>query len=479
MRTWTDRYSAAAGAAVAVLLLVPGLKALLAGLARQADPSGIGAGLALVVLGYAGYLALLRRFGPVAVSAPDAAWRVLSPQPRRRVLRRTAGVLAAVSVAAGLLMGVGLLSAFGAPDRFALRLLTAGVTGVSATTGAMAVAVLAQASPGWEAWLPVIIVVVVAVAVPAVVLGGGPGRPLLVAVAGAPVQALAAVAVAAAGAAAVLVRHAWTALDRVPAHRILDASTRTGNAATAAFLLDPSVLTRIAEDEHWRHRSLRSRPWPTRPPQPMALAWADWRRLSRRPGRAALLAAGAALPAVAAQAGGGLTAPVVVLVAAGAMTAAAQGTAGASRDNDDPALRRLAATGGPALTAARIALPALTGGAWLAAALTGLVLCGALGGGPWWLFGPAAAPVLAAAALRMARRGPVDHAMPLMPTPFGMVSSGPLIWAVTGVDLAVLGCVPVLSALAARPSDLGSSLVAQAAVGVVIAAVWVLRPPRR
>ncbi|SEG54150.1 hypothetical protein SAMN04489712_106139 [Thermomonospora echinospora] len=475
MKTWTDRYCTAFGIAVALVLLAPALDEVLAGLTRQVDPSRMGAGVALAALAYAGYLVLARTFGPVAVSAADAAWLLLSPLPRRGVLRKTVGILLAVALLTGLALGVGLLSALGAPDPFMVRLLTAGVLGISATTGGMAVAVLAQASQSWDTWLLAMIIAVVVLAVLAAVLGGGPWRPLLSAVAGAPACVGSAVAVVAATATAVLVRLAWAALERVPARSILAASTRTGQVVTATVLLDPGTLTWIAEDEHWRRRRLRSRPLPRRLPAPLAPAWPDWRRAARRPGRSALLLASAALPALAARAGGGLTPVVLTVLAAGALITAAACTAGVRRDRNDPSLARLSGIGARPALAARALLPALAGGGWLALALTGLVATGALSAGPWWLFGLVAAPALAVGALRMARRGPVDHSLPPIPTPFGVMFTGPVLWALTGADLAALGCAPALMALGAQPPDLGSYLLAQALTGTGVAAVFLLR----
>ncbi|MBC6462452.1 DUF6297 family protein [Actinomadura sp. HBU206391] len=475
MKTWSDRYSAVVGFVVAVALLAQASSTVLPGLARQVDPSRMGAGVALVALAYAGYLALARAFGPVATSAADAAWLVLSPLPRRGVLRKTAAILLAVSLLGGLALAVGLLSALGVPDRLTLRLLTAAVLGMSATIGGMAAAVLAQASQAWDSWLLAAIISVVVLAVLAAVMGSGPWRPLLAAIAGAPAHVASAIAVASAVAAAVLARRAWTALERVPARRILAASTRAGHVTTATVLLDPGALTWIAEDEHWRRRGLRSRPWPPRLPGPLALAWSDWRRLARRPGRSALLLASAALPALAAHAGGGLTTAALVVVAAGALGAAAACTAGARRDGDDPSLVRLSGVGIRPALAARTLLPALVGGAWVSAALTGLVAVGALREGPWWLFGPAAAPALAAGALRMARRHPVDHSMPIIPLLGAAVPTGPVIWALTGADLAALGCAPAMLALSSQPPALGPYLVAQALSGAGMAAVFLLR----
>jgi hypothetical protein len=85
------------------------------------------------------------------------------------------------------------------------------------------------------------------------------------------------------------------------------------------------------------------------------------------------------------------------------------------------------------------------------------------------------APALAAGALRMARRQPVDHSMPVIDTPGGAIPTGPLFWALTGVDLAVLGCLPALTALASGPDGIGGLLAAQAVTGLAVLAGYVLR----
>ncbi|MEW2359874.1 DUF6297 family protein, partial [Spirillospora sp. NPDC029432] len=305
--SWTDRYALLAGAAILVLLLGPLAGGILASIAREAEPSRACAGLALVALAYAGFLALARAFGPVALPAADAAWLVLSPLPRRGVLARTAAILLALALAGGVALGIALLAAFGAPDHTTARLIVAVALGAAATAGGMAAAVLAQASPAWDAWAQAAIAGAVSVAVLAVVLGNGPGRSLLASAADAPVALGAALAAACAAVAALLLRLAWGALDRVPARALLDASTRTGHVVAASVVLEPGALTWIAEDSHWRGRTVRSRPWPVALGRTgsgaAAIAWLDWRRLARRPGRVIILLGLAALPALAAQAG--------------------------------------------------------------------------------------------------------------------------------------------------------------------------------
>ncbi|MBE1534684.1 DUF6297 family protein [Actinomadura algeriensis] len=464
--SWTDWYTRVAGALFIAVTLGGVVRTALPSAAREVEPSQAGAGVALIALAYAGFLTLARRFGPVALPAADAAWLVLSPLPRRGVLGRSTTLLLVIALVGGAALGLALFAVVGAADP--VRLAAALVLGVAVTAGGTATAVLAQASPPWDAWLQTVIVASAAVAVLAI----GPGREPAASAADAPMSLVTATAVAGAAASALLLRLAWGALPRIPARSLLDASTRTGHVATAAAVLDPAALAGIAEDAHWRGRLVRSRPWPGRLRRPAAaLAWFDWRRLSRRPGRLCGIAASAALPALVAAAGAG-TGGVAVAVGAGAMTAAASSTAGARRDADDPGLARLSGIAPRSALAARAVLPALLGGAWLTLALAGLAATGALPGAAWWAFGPAAAPALAAGALRMARRRPVDHAMPIFDTPLGALPTGPFVWAVTGIDVAALGCAPLLAALGAPTSAIGAQLAAQAVAGAAVLAAY-------
>ncbi|WP_406319418.1 DUF6297 family protein [Streptosporangium sp. NBC_01639] len=443
--SWLDRYTALFGLAVAAAVLAQPASSAFAAVTRQSDPARAAAGAALIMLAYAGLLVVTRAAGPVAVPAADAAWLVLSPLDRRGVLGRTAGLLAAVSLPAGIVLGVGVLAVLGSPDGSVVRLITAVVLGLAASAGGMAVAVLAQASQTWSSWLQATVVVTVLLAAAVALLGSGAGRRLLAA-ASAPVPYGMALAGASAMVAALLVRRAWASLGDIPARTVLAASSRVGHVATAAAGMEPGALTWIAEDNHWRGRLLRSRRWPALP-APSAQAWQDWRRLSRRPGRLAAMLGTSLLPFLVARATGGLGPLTAAVVITGALAVAAAGTSGARRDGDNPALARLLGVGFREGLAARAVLPVLLSAGWLTLALGGLALEGALTSGPWWLLGPAAAPAVAAGALRTARRRPVDHSMPVIDTPGGAIPTGPLLWAVTGVDLATLGCVPLLLAL--------------------------------
>ena len=106
---------------------------------------------------------------------------------------------------------------------------------------------------------------------------------------------------------------------------------------------------------------------------------------------------------------------------------------------------------------ARAVLPTLLSAAWLAAALATLALARVLPGGLWPLFGPVAARAVTASVLRMARKGPVDWTLPTMDTPLGTVPLG-LLDAGLSAGLAVVGCIPLLSAVQAyRPPSVTRS----------------------
>ncbi|GAB2912188.1 DUF6297 family protein [Nonomuraea fastidiosa] len=571
-----DRYVSGFCLLMAIVVLGQPLAGVLAGLAEPVDPDRMGAGVALLALALCGFLAGARAAGPVAMSAPDASWLLLSPLSRRYLLARPVRTLGLVVLAAGLLFGVGLAAVLGAPDQLVWRVLAALVLGVAATVGGTALAVLGQADqperfgqaavqPGrlgqtarswrlgqvqaWQLWLTGVMAALLVLAVVAVT---GQLRTVLTTVAHAPLAALAAAAAGAVVGAGLLARHAWRSLDRIPARTLLAASTRAGHVANATTSLDLSTLTWIAEDNHWRARKLTSRRWPVLP-APLALAWQDWRRLARRPGRLALIAGTAVPPAILGQAG----APVAVLAIAvlmGGLAVAATATSGARRDADNPALARLIGTPFRATLAARAVLPALLSGVWTALALllmslqaasvpaaadaaavfagdtavatgdstvfagdtavfagdsavfsgdaavfagdaVGVALSGSSGAllgegvgaaagqalpvGTAWLFGPLVGPALAAGALRMARREPVDHTMPVIETPGGAIPTGPLKWAATGPDLALAGSLPALVALTSPGVPLATCLAVQAVWGAVVLAAYVRRTRSR
>lgn len=274
---------------------------------------------------------------------------------------------------------------------------------------------------------------------------------------------LAVVAAAAACAVALLV---WRMLPRFPAGVARSESARGSTTLTAVAFGNLPLLTWIAEDTHWRGRRLASRRWPPLPPA-LVLAWADWRRLSRRPAVLAILAASTLAPALAAaaitgHARGDITAATML---AGALAAGTQGTAATRRDTHDPTLRRLLGVDARTVLAVRAVL---LSAAWLTLALVLLVSAGVLRGWLWPLLGPLAGPGLAAAALRIARTGSIDPADSGPDTPLGPTPS----WLITrelSLLLAAAGGYPALRAVLAGQIH-AATFSAQAAVsGVVLA----------
>ncbi|MET8865332.1 DUF6297 family protein [Nonomuraea sp. NPDC004580] len=480
-----DRYVTGFCLLMAVMVLGHPLAGVFAGLAGPVDPGRMGAGAALLSLALAGFLAGARTAGPVVLNGPDASWLLLSPLNRRDLLARPARTLGVVALVAGLLFGVGLLAVLGAPDQLVWRVLAALVLGVATTVGGMALAVLGQAGQAaqagragqpWQLWLTMVILALLVLAAVAVT---NQVRTVLTVAAHAPLSALAATAAGAVVTAGLLARRAWRSLDHIPARTLTTTSTRAGHVANATASLDTGTLTWIVEDNHWRARRLGSRRWP-RLSGPLAPAWQDWRRLARRPGWLATIAGTSVLPTVLGQAGAP-PAALAIAVLAGGLAVAATATSGARRDADNPALARLIGTAHRPTLAARAVLPALLSGTWtsLALFLTGLSGAANLPLSDVAPLGLVVAPALAAAALRMARRAPVDHSMPVIETPGGPIPTGVLKWAATGPDLALAGSLPALIALTTPGAATAPYLAAQAVWSAVVLAGYVWRSRAR
>jgi len=490
-RPWYDWYSIAFVVVLAVVLLSDLLAqpfSRLAGSGGSAPAQAV-AGAALVIGSAAGLLALAQAFGPLALSPADACWLLLTPLDRRAVLRRPAAVTAAVSAVAGAALGVLGLAMAGpylrpGPVTHPVPwtwLVLAAVGGAGFLVAAMLAEVLAQPWPRWRAQMRLAGAVIGAVAVVGAVTGErwtGVSRAVTARFAGLSTGTfglIAAVAAAAACLGAVLVRRM---LPRFPAGVVRADSVRAGTTLLAAAFLNVPLLTWMAEDSHWRGRLLTSRPWPRgaafapRLFPAFVLAWADWRRLARRPAVLTALAVSTLAPALAGAAftghAHGWTMAAVLL--AGAIAAGTQGTAATRRDANDPTLRRLLGVDAGTALAARAVLPALLGAAWLTLALALLVLTGELPGRPldgwlWPLSGLAAGAGAAAAALRIARSAPIN---PTDQGPDTPISAPP--WLVTragSVLLGLAGAYPTLRAVRAGQVH-GSTFAAQLAFSAVV-----------
>ncbi len=200
----------------------------------------------------------------------------------------------------------------------------------------------------------------------------------------------------------------------------------------------------------------------------LVLAWADWRRLGRRPALLIAMTVSTLAPALggAAFTGHAHAWVVVAVLVAGAMAAGTQGTAALRRDTNDPALRRLLGVDAGAALAARAVLPVLLSAAWLTLALGLLALTGELPGALWPALGLAAGPGVAAAALRIARTAPLNPADQGPETPAGAAPP----WLVTRAGSALLGSVGAYPALRAVFGGQvhGGTVVAQVAVSALV-----------
>jgi hypothetical protein len=455
--------------------------------ATQAAATQAVAGAGLVIGAGAGLLLLAQALGPLALSPADASWLLLSPLDRRAVLRRPALVVAVVATLAGALLGVLGLAMAGPYLRLAASGLPAGWLILSAVAGAgcclAAVAAEALAQP-WERPRAVVRAGCAAVAVIAAAgaLAGMRWTAVTRVVTGAfgglstPVFALAAVvAVALAVTAWCLL---WRALASFPADVLRTGSARSGRALLAAQFLNFSILFWIAEDNHWRGRLFPSRPWPKLPPA-MVLAWADWRRLGRRPGPAATAAIAAVAPALvgAAITGKYRLALIAAALIAGALMAGSQGTTAVKRDLDNRALRKLLGVRNKEALAARAVLPSLLSAAWLALALALLSAVGVLSGWLWPLLGLVAGPGAAAAPLRLARTAPINPADRGPDTAMG--STPP--WAIArllSVLLCLLGMLPLFLALI-RGHAYGTNIINQLLYSVIVLGGYLLLASRK
>ena len=439
------------------------------------------AGAGLVIGVGAGLLLLAQALGPRALSPADASWLLLTPLARRAVLRRAALTVAVLATLAGALLGVlGLamagpylrLSGSGLPGSW---LFLSAVAGAGCCLAAVAAEAIAQPYDRPRAVVRAVGLAIAVVAVAAGVVGerwsavtravtavfGRLSTPVF--------DTTALVALAVAAIAWLLL---WRRLASFPAGVLRADSARSGRALLAAQYFNFSLLFWIAEDNHWRGRLLRSRPWPKLPPA-MTLAWADWRRVGRRPGPLAVVTIASVFPALLGAAFTGRAHGILIAagLVAGAMAAGLQGTAGARRDTDSAAMRRLLGVSPGQVLAARTVLPALLCTAWLALALTVLSAIGALAGW-WWPLLALAGPGVAAGVLRLARTAPVDPSNRGPDTPMGNTPP----WMISrfiSIAVAVAGSYPLLAAVV-QGHDGAGKVVAQPIVSAVVLGIYLM-----
>ncbi|MCW2892460.1 MAG: hypothetical protein JWO75_1949 [Actinomycetia bacterium] len=486
-RSWVDWYVAGFALLIVAIYGANFLASPLSRLSKSASHAAAThaaatqavAGAGLVIGVGMGLLLLAQALGPLALSPADASWLLLTPLNRRAVLRRAALAVAVLATLAGALLGV-LGLAMGGPY---LRLSGSGVPGswlfLSAVAGAgCCLAAVAGAAIAQPRDRPRAVIRAVCLAVAVVSVAGGVAgerwsvvtRAVTAVFGGLSTPAFATAALAALIVAAAAWLLLWRQLASFPADVLRADSARSGRALLAAQYFNFSLLFWIAEDNHWRGRLLRSRPWPKLPPV-LALAWADWRRLGRRPGPLVILAMAAVIPALLGIAVTGRLRLDLVAVAliAGAVAAGAQGTTATKRDQDDPALLRLLGVDAGRALVARAVLPTLLSGCWLALALAVLGAAGTLSGWLWPLLGLIAGPGLAAGVLRLARTARINPADRGPDTPMGNTPPW-LVSRALSVIVALIGAGPLVAALLKGEAH-ATTVIEQCAASVIV--LWV------
>ncbi|RBY77243.1 hypothetical protein DQ238_15210 [Geodermatophilus sp. TF02-6] len=397
------------------------------------------------VLALAGLGVLLDRLGPVSSTPAAAAWWLPLPADRRGLLRgelvRITAVVAAVATVLTLPVALG---------------LPAEPTPVSVLTGLGWAASLAAAAVGGTALLqtrgrggrlaPVAGSAVVAVAVLAAAAGTAAAVghvPLAVPRPGAPPAWLVALPAAAA---VVLLLTAERGLGRLDAGRLRAGGATVQYAGASVLSLDTRDLGRALSGRPRPPRRSRRFGWVRRPEQ--AVVAADLAVLARGRWPAGQLVVAVALPVVVARTAGLGALPLAVWCACllgWALAAAAAGRPGREAQAA-PVLDRLLPLSAARVVLARACVPLLLTTA--VCGLTGLLL--GIGTGravDWAALGLATAPVWAAGALRAAYRPDPDWAGPVVSTPMGILPAGVGATLVQGVDLGVVGSLPLLLAL--------------------------------
>ncbi|MFC4016974.1 DUF6297 family protein [Micromonospora sp. GCM10011542] len=350
----------------------------------------------------------LRALGPLLVTPATQSWLTSAPVSRRAWLAPRLALLLTAGAGGTALLGGALALLGDVTDPTALG--WAALAGAGWGTAGVALSVIAQGSRVGRRWPalpgPVTMLAAAAVTVLVVIVGRTGGR--LPHPPAAPTAALVAVGVPLAVALTIL---AVRALPRVDRATLTTGAQFANAAATAAVLLDPTMLAGLVESRRWRRigrvHSRRYLPGP----RWWVLLQAEARRLRRHPNGLLIWAALVLAQYAVALALPGLAGPIQVILGYAATDRLTGGLRAISRS---AGLRRSLGGSDNALRGVHIVLPALGAALWWA-----LTLPTAAGGPPW--LAPMLAVGVVAAAFRTATRPPVDYGGATVNTPFGMI----------------------------------------------------------
>jgi hypothetical protein len=410
-----------------------------------------------------GLYVLLRRVGPLTLSRPATSWLLTAPVSRRALLLPTLGAAIATSAAAGALSALAVMThvlARPLPEQSVALPATGALIGI----GLMLVALAAQSRPRWSGLPDSLAYLLLAAGLAGLVVDAAVDAPLAPAGWPPPGSVL---PVAGALALVVIVGSllAVRGLARTPNDRILEAATTAGTLFDSAWAIEPSFVTDMVERRYWARRRLRSVRLPSRVP---VLVAQDLLMLRRRPFRLLWVAGSAALPTLFSAAPAWMMAVAVLI---GGMIAAGVTTATLRTDAGNPWMLRMIGLSSRDAVVQRCWVPIGLATLWYATALGLLTALGELPAGPWWLLGVALGPIGGLAAVRKARSGFVDNGMIPLDTPMGSVSTGPVLAALSGVDILLVGA-PALILMATGSPLSWSGLLLQAAASALVTRVY-------
>ncbi len=402
-------------------------------------------------------VALLSRLGPVSATPATAAWWLPLPAGRRGLLRGELRKVGLVAVVAAVVVALPVvLAAPQAPTLPEVAVTVAGAALLALAVVGGLVVLQAAGRTGWVAPVTGALATAVVV-VPAV---GGTlvaGWDWVPAAPDVPLPLLL-------GVPAVLAAAGLVAADRVSGRLAAGALRERGTAvfvaSASALSLDTRELGRALGTPVHPPRRQRRWAWVREPWQ--AVVAADLAVFARSPWRWGQLAIGTALPVLAARTRGLGEVPALVAVAlvlGWGLAAVALGEP-SRRAHGSPAADRALPMSSREVVRARAVVP-----------LAGLVLvcggsAGAVGlGWEWVLLGVLTAPAWAGAAVRGGYRPELDWSGPVLSSPMGAVPTGVGVTLVRGLDLGVLGTVPLVVALL-----LGEAPELLQAVALVVAA---------